>query len=692
LDKPFPAYSGTDPYVFVSYAHKDSADIYPELIRLNSQGFNIWYDEGISPGSEWSNELAKAIQNASVFLFFGTPNSSSSDNCIDEISFALGHSIPYLGVYLTETQMPAGMQMRLDRHQAILKYEMTEVLYQEKLTKGLSKLLKLERILVDENLVVPSKGKPAIARWKKVAAGLVLVIVAFGTLLSIDQSRLWLIEVGFITAIKVAGIISPVELEQELGIAVLPFVNMSNDPDNEYFSDGISEQILNALVKANRMNVIARTSSFSYKGKNQNIKEIGRRLGVTHILEGSVRKADNKVRITVQLIDATTGAHLWSENYDRELLDIFSIQDEIAMIVTDQIDQTLGIVRNTVLPKLATRGTQSTAAFDLFLQAQQLANIDNPYEMQKAIPLYRQAIAADGKYADAWAGLAGVYVALSGVMHHTLLPSEALPLAIDAARNALALEPNHDSAMGLLGWAQMNLEFKWKEGSALLEKSIALNPLGAKNLAIYGYFLMVTRQKNAESVLEKAYRLNPLGKTAIVARSVEMFEAGQPLNALSLLETLLIDDREGYSANFLIALFANRANIQNTFEESYNKLREMVGPKHSTVRFFDRLIALEQSKMDEAEQIRRELLGLLRQNHYVLYPLQLASNDKERTEIFNIIYEQRTMDLMSLFGQKPSHVSIEDWERIRKLTHVSDINTGSADYYETSFNKKSANN
>jgi TolB-like protein len=319
-----------------------------------------------------------------------TPRSASSNNCIDEVSYALDNKIPFLGVYFAETQLPSGMEMRLNRHQAILKYELDELRYREKLSNGLSKLLKLEPVLIDENIevVVPSKGKPALARWKKVAAGLVLIVIVFGGLFSIDQSRLWLIEMGVTAAIKVAGTISPVELEQELGIAVLPFVNMSNDPDNEYFSDGISEQILNALVKANRMNVIARTSSFSFKDKNQNVNAIGRSLGVTHILEGSVRKANNNVRITAQLIDATTGAHLWSETYDRELLDIFAIQDEIAAIVTDQIDQTLGIVSSTELPQLATRGTESTVAFDLLLQARHFANIDNPYEMQKAIPLY----------------------------------------------------------------------------------------------------------------------------------------------------------------------------------------------------------------------------------------------------------------------------------------------------------------
>lgn len=140
-------------------------------------------------------------------------------------------------------------------------------------------------------------------------------------------------------------------------IAVLAFTNMSNDPDNEYFSDGISEEILNALVRTNSINVIARTSSFFFKGKNQDIKEIASTLRVTHILEGSVRKENNNVRITTQLVDAATRAHLWSEVYDRELLDVFAVQDEIATKVVRKIGAELTTGENTALGVISLRGT-----------------------------------------------------------------------------------------------------------------------------------------------------------------------------------------------------------------------------------------------------------------------------------------------------------------------------------------------
>ena len=185
----------------------------------------------------------------------------------------------------------------------------------------------------------------------------------------------------------------------EKSIAVLPFVNMSEDKANEYFSDGISEELLNLLAKIPQLQVTARTSSFSFKGKDVAIPEIARTLHVAHVLEGSVRKAGNSVRITAQLIKAGTDTHLWSQTYDRKLDDIFAIQDEIAADVVKQLKVTL----LGAAPKARTTDPE---AYALYLQAVQLGRQNTAEAFKQSDALYRKVLAIDPRYAPAWAGLA----------------------------------------------------------------------------------------------------------------------------------------------------------------------------------------------------------------------------------------------------------------------------------------------
>ena len=184
---------------------------------------------------------------------------------------------------------------------------------------------------------------------------------------------------------------------------MLPFVNMSEDKDQEYFSDGISEELLNLLAKIPQLQVTARTSSFSFKGKEIAIPEIARTLHVANVLEGSVRKAGNSVRITAQLIKAGTDTHLWSQTYDRKLDDIFAIQDEIAADVVKQLKVTL----LGAAPKARTTDPE---AYALYLQAVQLGRQSTAEAYEQSDALYRKVLAIDPRYAPAWAGLAGNFI------------------------------------------------------------------------------------------------------------------------------------------------------------------------------------------------------------------------------------------------------------------------------------------
>lgn len=230
--------------------------------------------------------------------------------------------------------------------------------------------------------------------------------------------------------------------EYDKSIAVLPFVNMSDDASNEYFSDGISEELLNLLTRIPELRVIARTSSFAYKGKEVSIADIARELNVDHVLEGSVRKSGNQVRITVQLIRANDSSHLWSESYDRTLDNIFAIQDEIAAAVVAQLKVTLLSTAPTV------RETDP-AAYALFLQARFMANQGKQEAWEQSLALYEQVLEIDPDYAAAWVGLAAMTIDQRITVNRSL--EESIASAREAANRALEIDPADALVHAVLG-------------------------------------------------------------------------------------------------------------------------------------------------------------------------------------------------------------------------------------------------
>ena len=218
---------------------------------------------------------------------------------------------------------------------------------------------------------------------------------------------------------------------RQLSIAVLPFINMSSDADDEYFSDGLSEEIINALVKVPGLKVIARTSAFAFKGQNTDIRKIAEVLGVANILEGSVRRAGNRIRVTAQLITAADGSHLWSERYDRQMEDIFEVQDEISRAIADQLKVTLVGV---------TPATKNVEAYELYLKGRHLLNQRLPVTVRQATKAFEEAIELDPEFALAYSGLADCYGILR--VYGWISAAEGGPPAFAAMSKAVALDPN----------------------------------------------------------------------------------------------------------------------------------------------------------------------------------------------------------------------------------------------------------
>jgi TolB-like protein/tetratricopeptide (TPR) repeat protein len=318
-------------------------------------------------------------------------------------------------------------------------------------------------------------------------------------------------------------------------IAVLPFVNMSGDPANEYFSDGISEEILNVLARVPDLSVAARTSSFQFKGEKRDVEQIAEQLKVRMVLEGSVRKQADRVRITAQLIDARTGYHLWSQAYDRELKDVFAIQDEIARAIGDELKvRVVGAAGSGS----SVSGTKNLKAHDLYLRGLALWQVRRDNELWAAIDSFQQAIAADPEFAEAWGGLALCYAVIPD---YTVRISygDAYANARQAAERALVIDPTLAEAYAALGNVE-NSDLHYETAVALFKRAIALKPSFATAHQWLGTTVMVTgRSEQSLASLERAAALDPRSLIVASNYSSMLLIAGRNADAIAACEPTL---------------------------------------------------------------------------------------------------------------------------------------------------------
>lgn len=289
-------------------------------------------------------------------------------------------------------------------------------------------------------------------------------------------------------------------------IAVLPFVNMSNDPEQEYFSDGIAEEILNSLSHLNNLKVAGRTSSFQFKGKNVDLREIGQKLNVSAVLEGSVRKQQNRLRITVQLINLEDGFHLWSEKYDREIHDIFAIQDEIALCVTEKLKITLLETERAIITKPLTGNKE---AYDYYLKGRFYWNRRGP-GLKKGLEYFIKATELDAEFSLAHAGIADTYALFA--FYSILPPHQVIPQAREAAERAIRLNPDRVEPYSVLAYITTFYDRNWADAKKQFEKAIAINPSYAPAHYWYSNFLNWVEKDYVHSAQEAfvAIELEPL--------------------------------------------------------------------------------------------------------------------------------------------------------------------------------------
>ena len=289
-------------------------------------------------------------------------------------------------------------------------------------------------------------------------------------------------------------------------IAVLPFTNMSADPENEYFCDGLAEELLNALAKIEDLKVAARTSAFSFKGKNANVSDIGTTLGVRTVLEGSVRKSGNRLRITVQLISAADGYHLWSERYDREMKDIFDVQDEITLAVVDALKvKLLGEEKAVVLR----RHIENPEAYELYLKGRYYNNKHTIEDWLKGIEYFEKAIEIEPEYAPAYAQIGLSYLTLS--FFGLFSPHETLPKGKAVVTRALEIDDRLAEGHAALANILFYYEWDWAGAEREFKQAVKLNPNDANTRWRLGLFL-VSRERFDKAIKqgERAIALDPL--------------------------------------------------------------------------------------------------------------------------------------------------------------------------------------
>jgi len=314
-------------------------------------------------------------------------------------------------------------------------------------------------------------------------------------------------------AIANEGLVIPTTVQigiktgSDKSIAVLPFVNMSADPENEYFSDGISEEILNSLTHVEGIRVTARTSSFSFKGKNEDIREIGNKLGVSNILEGTVRRAGKKIRINVQLISAVDGYHIWSEAYDSELEDIFEVQDEIATKIVTRLKENFAI--SDKKESIVKTPTENIEAYNIYLKGRYYWNKSNPEDILRAIKTFEEAIKLDPNFALPYCALSYCYsfMGSSGLMP----PAEAYPKAKDCTLKAIELDPNHAESHLSLATIKFYHNWDFEGAEASLNKAQDLGLNSSLFNQVHGWFLIAKGDfEKAIEKIQQALALDPL--------------------------------------------------------------------------------------------------------------------------------------------------------------------------------------
>jgi TolB-like protein/Flp pilus assembly protein TadD len=418
-----------------------------------------------------------------------------------------------------------------------------------------------------ESEIEPNKSIKRRTGRKIVAVTIALAIVAAG-LLAYQLVRSKSTITPTASAARTEAVIAP----SNKSIAVLPFDNLSRDPDNAYFCEGVQDEILTRLAKVADLKVISRTSTQQFKSAPENLPQIAKQLGVAHVLEGSVQRANDQIRVNVQLINALTDAHLWAETFDRKLTDIFAVESEIAKTIADTLQAKLS---GSEQHAIAARPTENTEAHQLYLKGRFFWNKRTGNDLKKSIDYFQRAIVADPNYALAYAGVADAYVFLPGYTAGT--PKDCYPKAMAAAKKALELDDTLAEAHTTLALAIWYYDFDFSLANREFQRAIELNPNYATGHQQYANNTLSALGRFDEAIAEgkRAVELDPLSLVINADLGMNYYYARRYDEAITQLRKTLEMDPGYYYAHVDLGqvLAAKRAFGEAILE--YQKARAL---------------------------------------------------------------------------------------------------------------------
>jgi serine/threonine-protein kinase len=457
---------------------------------------------------------------------------------------------------------------------------------------------------------------------------------------------------------------------QQPSIAVLPFANLSAVQDDEYFSDGLAEEILNALSHTPGLKVIARTSAFAFKGKNEDVRKIAEMLGVCYILEGSVRRAGSRLRVTAQLIDAADGSHSWSERYDRELADVFLVQDEIA----SSICEALRLKLSHAVPEA--RHRPNLAAYEAYLKGWHHYWKATPESFARAREYFDNAIALDPGYALTHHGLGTLYFALA---YHGLQPAhDVMPLARSAALTALNLDAALPEAHALLGVVAATYDYDWEEAGRQFRLATAAVPESAAvhfhHTAMYLLPLGLLREAIGE--MQKALEQDPLNVVYRIVLAYSLDAAGMPELAIAEAHKALEIDENHWSVHAMVGrTYASSGKMEEAISSTERAFQlspwspmviGLLGGLHFRAGHKDRAQMLVQ-RLTELP-VHRLSIGMA-QYHLACGELEAAADSVEEA------IEQRALFVIYyLAGPLKTLRDSPRWPKLAKLIHLPEMN------------------
>ena len=416
----------------------------------------------------------------------------------------------------------------------------------------------------------------------------------------------------------------PEKSKDKPSIAVLPFVNMSNDPEQEYFSDGMSEELIGALAKLEGLKVISRTSAFYFKGKDVDLRIIGEKLKVDNVLEGSVRKAGKQLRISAQLIKVADDTHLWSETYDRELKDVFAIQDEISQAVVQNLKVKLLGMKTEPLVK---DFTKNTGAYELFLKGKYFEN-KGIFGYEKAIEYMEKAIKADPDYVPAYTYLARILTI--AMTFRSLPPWEMKPKISALLQKALEIDNNYAFTYSLLGRHKMD-EYDWQGVEKSYKKAIELFPSHSDSIISYSFYLAAIGRID-EAILEAKYavELDPLSSWHRSTLTIWIVFAGQFDRAIEISqETLELEGDNPFGLSALALGYAGKGQYDKAIS-IYQGLKNI--PYFATNLGY---LYGKAGKIEEAQKILDDFLDRSKKGYFSPYMIaQIYSGLSDKDKVF----------------------------------------------------------